>query len=94
VEPTSQRWPFFRKRNIYNDLMNIQQGLINNNSYAKRKFKRYFIWPYDQCTNGCAKFRSKIRCEYICANLQKNWLHNFPYREISQDRQQGQDFRV
>jgi chloramphenicol O-acetyltransferase len=85
VEPTSQRWPFFRKRNIYNDLMNIQQGLINNNSYAKRKFKRYFIWPYDQCTNGCAKFRSKIRCEYICANLQKIGFiisHTEKYRKI------------
>jgi hypothetical protein len=54
----------------------------------------YFMWPYDQCTSGHATFQSKIRCAYICTNLHKIWLHNFPYREILQDWQQGQDFWV
>jgi hypothetical protein len=30
-EPTSQRWAFFNTRNINNDLMKLQQGLIDNN---------------------------------------------------------------
>jgi hypothetical protein len=85
-EPTSQRWAFFSARNIYNDLMNIQQGLINSNSYEKTKFMRYFIWAYDQHTSRRAKFQSKIRCEYICANLSKKFgfiiSHTEKYRKI------------
>jgi hypothetical protein len=34
---------FFSTWNIYNDLMKLQQGLIDNNSFEERKFMSYFM---------------------------------------------------
>jgi hypothetical protein len=34
---------FFSTGNIYNDLMKLQQGLIDNNSFEERKFMSYFM---------------------------------------------------
>jgi hypothetical protein len=37
VKELNKRWTIFSTRNIYNDLMKIQQGLIDNNYPKQRK---------------------------------------------------------
>jgi hypothetical protein len=34
---------YFQHKNIYSDLMKIQQGLIDNNYFGHKKLMRYFI---------------------------------------------------
>jgi hypothetical protein len=48
---SNKRWAFFSTRNIYNDLMKVQQRLINNNRSEKRQFMSYFIWAKEQDTS-------------------------------------------
>jgi hypothetical protein len=43
-EPISQRWAFFRTKNIHSDLMELQQGLIDNNYSRQRQLMSYFMW--------------------------------------------------
>jgi hypothetical protein len=40
---TIQGWTFFTIRNINNDLMKLQQGLIDNNTSRPRKMMSYFM---------------------------------------------------
>jgi hypothetical protein len=50
---------FFSTRNIYNDLVNIQQGLIDNNNSGHRNMMSYFIWTYEHDTQGPASIEHK-----------------------------------
>jgi hypothetical protein len=42
-ESTIQGWAFFTIRNINNDLMKLQQGIIDNNTSGPRKMMSYFM---------------------------------------------------
>jgi hypothetical protein len=54
---------------IKSDTKNMQQRLINKNYYEKRKLRRYFMWSYEQGTQGHAKIQHKIIYIYSYMNL-------------------------
>jgi hypothetical protein len=56
----NKRWTIFSTRNIYNDLMKIQQGLIDNNYPKQRK-------PIG--TSDMQIIRSRSCVDYLCINL-------------------------
>jgi hypothetical protein len=57
--PTRQRWTFFTLGVIYIDLMEIQQGLIDNKHYEQRKFLNYFYGLRNTIQGGMQGFRAR-----------------------------------